>query len=103
MVPNGMLDGLAPLAHLLRMLVEPPLHRFENVLMLPSGDASLLCGGAGILDGATLADIGPVAAQDQSVFLGCGMVAEPFTGGTNVNVLISHVAEVLLAEAPFRL
>jgi hypothetical protein len=35
-----MLDRLAPLAHLLRMVVEPALHRFENMLMLPSGDAS---------------------------------------------------------------
>jgi hypothetical protein len=33
-----MLDCLAPLAHLLRMLVEPALHRVENVLMLPSGN-----------------------------------------------------------------
>ena len=81
----------------------PALHRLENVLMLPSCDPSLFAGGAAVLDGATLAGVGPVAAQDQSVFLGCGMVAEPFTGGTNVNVLISHVAEVLLAEAPFRL
>src|SRR6266436_2368609 len=28
---EGVLDGLAPLAHLLRMLVEPTLHRLENV------------------------------------------------------------------------
>src|ERR1017187_6856568 len=33
-----MLDRLAPLAHLLRMLVEPALHRLENALMFPSGD-----------------------------------------------------------------
>ena len=34
------LDRLAPLTHLIRMLVEPALHRFENVLMFPSGDPS---------------------------------------------------------------
>jgi len=33
------LDRLAPLAHLLRMFVEPALHRLKNVLMFPSGDA----------------------------------------------------------------
>jgi hypothetical protein len=47
---EGMLDRLAPLAHLLRMLVQPSLHRVENMLMLPPGDASLLAGGAGVLD-----------------------------------------------------
>jgi hypothetical protein len=44
------------------MFVEPALHRFENMLMLPSGDASFLACGAGALDGTALAGIGPVAA-----------------------------------------
>ena len=39
---EGMLHRFAPLAHLLRMLIEPALHRINNVLMLPSGDPSLL-------------------------------------------------------------
>jgi hypothetical protein len=34
---EGMLTCLAPLTHLLRMLIEATLHRHENVLMLPSG------------------------------------------------------------------
>jgi hypothetical protein len=65
------LDCLAPLAHFLWMLVEPALHRLKNVLMLPSGDPSLLAGGAAVLDGAGLAGIiiSPVAAQDQPIFL----------------------------------
>src|SRR5665648_423246 len=98
-----MLDRLAPLAHLLRMLVEPTLHRLENALMFPSGDPSLLAGGATVLDGAALAGVGPVAAQDQSVFLGRVVVGEPFAGRTDVNVLLRHIAEVLLAETPLRL
>src|SRR5207342_248609 len=98
-----MLDRLAPLSHLLRMFVEPALHRIENVLVLPSGDPSLLTGGAAVLDGAALAGVGPVAAQDQSVFLGRGVVGEPFAGRANINVLLRHIAEVLLAEAPLRL
>ena len=57
---EGMLDRLAPLAHLLRAFVEPALHRLENVLMLPPGDPSLLAGGATVLDGAALAGVGPV-------------------------------------------
>jgi hypothetical protein len=34
--------------------------------MFPSGDPSLLAGGATVLDGAALAGVGPVAAQDQT-------------------------------------
>jgi hypothetical protein len=98
-----MLDRLAPLAHLLRMLVEPALYCLENMLMLPTADPTLLARGAAVLDGAALANIGRVAVQNQSIFLGCEGLGEPFTGRTNVNVLLHEVAEVLLAEAPFRL
>src|SRR5262245_11522322 len=98
-----MLDGLAPLAHLFRMLVQPALHRLDNVLMLPSGNPSLLAGCAAMLDGAALAGVGPVTMQEQAIFLVGVVVGEPFTGGTNVNVLLRHITEVLLAEAPFRL
>jgi len=100
---EGMLNRLAPLAHLFRMFVEPALHRLKNVFVLPSGDPSLLTGGATVLDGAALAGVGPIAAQDQSVFLGRVVVGELLAGWTHVNVLLSHIAEVLLAEAPFRL
>jgi hypothetical protein len=41
---EGMFDRLAALAHLLRLLVEPALNGFENVLMFPSGDPSFLAG-----------------------------------------------------------
>src|SRR5262249_57150822 len=100
---GGALDRPAPLANLLRMLVGPALHRLENVLMLPSRDPSLVAGGAALLDGAALTGVGPVAAQDHSIFLVRVAIGEPFTGRTDVNVLLSHVAKVLLAEAPFRL
>jgi hypothetical protein len=66
-----MLDRFTSLPHLLWMLVEPPLNRFENVLMLPSRDPSLLTGGATPVDGAVLAGFGRVSVQDQSVFFGC--------------------------------
>ena len=54
--------------------------------MLPAGDAPLLAGGAALLDGAVLAGVGPVAPQNQPVFLVRIVVGEPFTGRTNVNV-----------------
>ena len=68
---EGMLDGLPPLAHLLRMLVESALHDFEYVLVLPPRDPSLLASGAAMFDSAMPANIGQVAVQDQSVLLGC--------------------------------
>ena len=60
-----MLNGFAPMAHLLRVLIEPVLHGFEYVLMLPSRDPSLLAGGAAMLSGAVLADVVQAAAQNQ--------------------------------------
>ncbi len=49
-----MLNGLAALAHLVRMLVEPLLDGVENMFGLPPCDPALLAGGALILDGAAL-------------------------------------------------
>src|SRR5947209_411296 len=43
------------------MFVEPALHCLKNVLVLPSGDPSLLAGGAVEFDGATPAGVCPVA------------------------------------------
>jgi hypothetical protein len=57
---EGMLDRLTPLAHLLRMLIEPALHRLTDVLVLPPGDPSLFAGGAAVFDGTALARVGPI-------------------------------------------
>src|SRR5580704_8205085 len=59
--PERMLDRLAPPAHFLRMLVEPALDGFENMLMLPARDPSLFAGGAAVLDSAALAGASPIA------------------------------------------
>ena len=96
-----MLNRLTPLAHFFRMLVEPPLNGLESLLMLPTRDPSLLAGGAAGFDGAALAGAGPVAMQNQPVFLVRVMMGEPFTGRTDVDIFLSHVAKVLLAKAAF--
>jgi hypothetical protein len=44
------------------MLVEPSLHGFNDVFMLPSRDPSLFASGALRFDGAALTGIGPVSA-----------------------------------------
>ena len=68
------------------MLVESALHGFENMLVLPTRDPSLLARSAVTFDGAVLAGIGPVAAQDQSIFLVGVVVGEPFTGGADIDI-----------------
>src|ERR1700681_2730287 len=97
------LDRLAACSHRIRIFVEPRLHVFDNVLVLPPRDAALRSLRALSLQRAGMARVGPVAAQDQSIFLVREVVGELLTSRTDVNVLLSHVAEVLLAEAPFRL
>src|SRR5712692_7257859 len=98
-----MLDRLAASTHRIWIFVEPRLHGFDNVLVLPPRDAALWSLRALSLQRAGAARVGPVAAQDQSIFLVREVVGELLTGRTNVNVLRSHVAEILLAEAAFRL
>src|SRR6202048_5344937 len=98
--PERMLTRLAPLAHFFRVLVEPALDGFENMLMLPARDPSFLAGGAAVFDGAARAGIGPIAAQHQPVFFVGVAVGETFTSRTDVDILTGHVAEVLLCEKP---
>jgi putative transposase len=97
-----MLDRLAACTHRIRIFVQPPLHGFDNVIVLPPLDAALRSLRALSLQHAGVARVGPVAAQDQSIFLVRKVVGELLTGRADVNVLLRHVAEVLLAEAPFR-
>jgi hypothetical protein len=58
---EGVLDRLAPLAHRLGVLVEPPLHGFENMLMLPARDPALFGWRALALDRAARAGVCPIA------------------------------------------
>src|SRR5215475_5413615 len=98
-----MFNGLASLTHLLWMLVEPALHGFENLLVLPSRDQSFLGGSTIMLDGTTLTSMRPVATQNRTSIFRREGIGEPFTGRTNVDILLGNVAEVLFTEAPFRL
>jgi hypothetical protein len=83
------------------MLVEPALNGLENLLMLPTRDPSLFAGGAAVLDVAAPASVGPVAMQNQPMFLVREMMGEPFTGRADIDILLCHVAKVLLAESTF--
>jgi hypothetical protein len=64
---EGVLHRFAPQAHGLRVGVEALLHRFENMLVLPSRDATARRRRASVLDGARIAGIRPIAPQIQAV------------------------------------
>src|ERR1035441_991952 len=98
-----MLDRLATSTHCIRISVQARLHSINNILVLPPLDATLRSLRALSLQRAGAARVGPVVVQDQSIFLVREVVGELLTGRTNVDVLLSHVAEILLAEAAFRL
>jgi hypothetical protein len=87
------LHRLAPLMHLFGMLVDTMLDRLKNVLVLPSGNPTLLAGSTTMLDDTALAGSGPVAAHGQSVLLGREVVGEPVASWTDINVLLGHVTE----------
>src|SRR5229473_8398696 len=98
-----MLDCLAANTHRIWILVQPRLHGIDNVFVLPPLDATLRSLRALSLQRAGATRVGPVVVQDQSIFLVREVVGELLTGWTNVNVLFCNIAEILLAEAAFRL
>ncbi len=58
-----MLDGVEADVHSLRVLVEPPLDRLDDMFVFPARDAALFALGAAILDRADLAGPDPLAVQ----------------------------------------
>src|SRR6516164_6617172 len=95
-----MLGCLATLAHGVWVPVEALLYGLQHILMLPARDSSFLASAAALFDSAAQTSVGPVTEQNQPILLVCVVVDELLSGRTNVNVLLSHIAEVLLAEAP---
>jgi hypothetical protein len=88
---EGVLDRLAPLAHGLRILVEPPLHGLKHMLVLPPRDPALHSCRAAALERAGSAGVGPVAAQCQSVFDVGVVVPQPFAGRAAIDVLLGQI------------
>ena len=56
--------------------------------MLPARDPAFLARGTLILDGAMLAEIGPVAVQGLAAFHIGEVVRQAFAGGADVNILL---------------
>src|SRR5947209_9678136 len=89
-----MLDCLTALAHRLWVLVEPPLHGFEHVFMLPPRDAALLSRRATILDRTAAARVGRIAAQLLPMFLGSEGVLEFLAHRAAIDILLRQIDEV---------
>src|SRR5664279_6618839 len=98
-----MLDRLATSTHCIRISVQARLHSINNILVLPPLNSTLRSLRALSLQRAGAARVGPIAVQDQSFFLVREVVGELLTGRTNVDVLFTHIAKILLAKAAFRL
>src|SRR5262245_20456441 len=98
-----MLDRLAPYTHLLWMLIETPLHRLDDVLVLPSRHAALGTGRTLRLERALRTCAGPVVLQVLAVLLTRIAIDQPLIGRAAVDILLRQIDEVLLAEAALRL
>ena len=97
-----MLDRLAPRAHGLGVLVEPLLHRLDHLLVLPAGDPPLWAFRACRLERTGSARICPIPAHVLAVFHGCHSIGELLPGRAAINILISQINKILLAETAFR-
>src|SRR5689334_25429712 len=98
-----MLDRLAAFTHRLRILVEPPLSGFQNVLVLPSWNAPFVARRTFRLQWAIRTGVRPIAPHHLAVLLGRHAVRQLLARGAAIDVLGSVVDEVLLAETAIRL
>src|SRR5262245_65119405 len=67
---EGMLDRLTARAHGIRIFVEPFLYRLDNLLVLPSRDATLSSRRALSFDCTGTARISPITVKCLAVLLG---------------------------------
>ena len=66
---EGELDRAAARPHQIRRLVHPDIHRLDQVLVFPAGDAAFLAGRASGFQRAVLAIVLPITAVLQAAFL----------------------------------
>jgi len=100
--PEGVLGSFTPHTHGLRIFVEPLLHRFCDMLVLPARDAALLALGALRSHSAALTCVRPITAQSLSPLNGREVVFEMLPGWTTIDILAGDIDKVLLAEPAFR-
>jgi hypothetical protein len=83
-----MLHRLTARAHGVGIFVEPFLHRFDNLLVLPSRDATLSSRRALSFDCAGMARIGPITVKFLAVLLGRKPILEFLTRRAAIDIFI---------------
>ena len=97
-----MLNSFTANPHGLRIFIEPLLHRFDNMLVLPSRNAALFARGAFGFDCAAAARIGPITPHLLPVFFSGIVVVQLFASRADVDILGGAINKILLAEAAVR-
>src|SRR6202000_3204114 len=98
-----MLDCLSTLSHRFRVCIKALLHRFEQMLMLPSWNPSLWPGRALGFERAILTGCRPVAPHPLAIFLTREAIWQLLPSRATIGVFLRQIDKVLLAEAPVRL
>jgi hypothetical protein len=83
-----MLDRLTERAHGIRIFVEPLLHGFDNLLVLPPRDATLSSRRALSFDRAGMARVGPITVKFLAVLLSRKAILEFLTRRAAVDIFI---------------
>jgi hypothetical protein len=83
-----MLDRLTARAHGLRIFVEPFLHGLDNLLVLPSRDATLPSRRALSFDWTRMARIGPITVKFLAVLLGRKAILEFLNRRAAIDIFI---------------
>src|SRR5262245_63322465 len=94
-----MLDCLTTRAHGIRILVEPFLHRLDNLLVLPPRDPTLFARRALGLDWAATTRIGPITVKCLAVLLGRIAILQFLARWAPIDICIGHAREGLMRTA----
>src|SRR5215475_3673392 len=98
-----MLDRLTARAHSIRIFVEPFLHGLDNLLVLPSCDATLSSRRALSFDCTGTARISPITVKCLAVLLSRIAILQFLTRRAAIDIFIGQINKVLLPKAAFRL
>jgi hypothetical protein len=101
-VPKGLFDCLATLAHRSWVCVKALLHSLEQMLMLPPRNSPLWPGCALRLERTILTGCGPIAPQHLAVFFVCIAIRQSLPW-TAIGVFFRQIRKVLFTEALLRL
>src|SRR5476651_1871816 len=93
-----MLNGTSADGHCIRLPVEPALHGFQNMFVLPSSDSAIVAGRTSLLEMATRAGTGPVHPQTHVMLnrresMNCALAC-----GASILIVPCNVDEVALGK-----